>query len=84
MESARDSRAVFDDSRMNVRFETCDRFEKPLCVSPRPQQMLRFVFAVPPSISLHENIDYYMAKLDELMKKCATIIPSPEQETLQL
>jgi hypothetical protein len=31
-----------------------------------------------------ENIDYYIAKLDELMKKFATIVPSPEQETLQL
>jgi hypothetical protein len=31
-----------------------------------------------------ENITYYMAKLDELVKKFTTIIPSPEQETLQL
>jgi DNA polymerase elongation subunit (family B) len=31
-----------------------------------------------------ENIDYYVAKLDELVKKFASIIPTAEQETLRL
>jgi DNA polymerase, archaea type len=31
-----------------------------------------------------ENIDYYVAKLDELVKKFGTMIPAPEQETLKL
>src|SRR6059058_2869966 len=31
-----------------------------------------------------ENVDYYVAKLDELMKKFGSIIPAPEQETLKL
>jgi DNA polymerase elongation subunit (family B) len=31
-----------------------------------------------------ENIDYYIAKLDELAKKFATLIPAAEQETLKL
>ncbi len=31
-----------------------------------------------------ENIDYYIAKLDELVKKFATLVPAAEQETLQL
>ncbi len=31
-----------------------------------------------------ENIDYYIAKLDELMKKFGAIIPAAEQETLKL
>ncbi|MDP9254748.1 MAG: DNA polymerase II, partial [Verrucomicrobiota bacterium] len=31
-----------------------------------------------------ENIDYYIAKLDELMKKFATFIPAVEQNTLAL
>jgi len=29
-----------------------------------------------------ENIDYYIAKLDELVKKFAALIPSPEQQDL--
>jgi len=29
-----------------------------------------------------ENIDYYIAKLDELMKKFATLVPGPTQEQL--
>src|SRR6266436_6496300 len=31
-----------------------------------------------------ENVDYYVAKLDELVKKFGSIIPAPEQETLKL
>ena len=31
-----------------------------------------------------ENIDYYIAKLDELVKKFCAVVPAPEQETLQL
>ncbi len=31
-----------------------------------------------------ENIDYYVAKLDELVKKFASMIPTAEQETLRL
>jgi DNA polymerase, archaea type len=31
-----------------------------------------------------ENIDYYMAKLDELVKKFASMIPAAQQETLKL
>jgi DNA polymerase elongation subunit (family B) len=31
-----------------------------------------------------ENVDYYIAKLDELVKKFASIIPAAEQETLKL
>jgi len=31
-----------------------------------------------------ENVDYYIAKLDELAKKFASIIPAAEQETLKL
>jgi DNA polymerase elongation subunit (family B) len=31
-----------------------------------------------------ENIDYYIAKLDELVRKFATLIPVAEQETLKL
>jgi len=31
-----------------------------------------------------ENIDYYVAKLDELVKKFRAMIPAPEQETLKL
>ena len=31
-----------------------------------------------------ENIDYYVAKLDELVKKFASMIPTAEQETLKL
>jgi DNA polymerase I len=31
-----------------------------------------------------ENVDYYIAKLDELVKKFAAMIPAPEQETLKL
>jgi DNA polymerase elongation subunit (family B) len=31
-----------------------------------------------------ENIDYYIAKLDELVKKFSSMLPAPEQETLQL
>jgi DNA polymerase, archaea type len=31
-----------------------------------------------------ENIDYYIAKLDDLVKKFAIMIPAPEQETLKL
>ncbi|HVF69980.1 MAG TPA: DNA polymerase domain-containing protein [Chthoniobacterales bacterium] len=31
-----------------------------------------------------ENVDYYVAKLDELVKKFATVAPSPEQKTLEL
>src|SRR5436189_844494 len=31
-----------------------------------------------------ENIDYYVAKLDELVKKFSAMIPAPEQETLKL
>src|SRR5213596_963691 len=31
-----------------------------------------------------ENIDYYVAKLNELVKKFASIIPAAEQETLKL
>jgi DNA polymerase I len=31
-----------------------------------------------------ENIDYYVAKLDELVKKFSSMIPAPQQETLKL
>ncbi|MEY2490818.1 MAG: hypothetical protein QOC70_2760 [Verrucomicrobiota bacterium] len=31
-----------------------------------------------------ENIDYYIAKLDELVKKFGLVVPAAEQETLQL
>jgi len=31
-----------------------------------------------------ENVDYYIAKLDELMKKFGDLVPAPEQETLKL
>src|SRR5258708_1732756 len=31
-----------------------------------------------------ENVDYYVAKLDELVKKFSAMIPAPEQETLKL
>jgi DNA polymerase elongation subunit (family B) len=31
-----------------------------------------------------ENIDYYVAKLDELVKKFRAMIPAAEQETLKL
>jgi DNA polymerase elongation subunit (family B) len=31
-----------------------------------------------------ENIDYYITKLDDLVKKFASIIPAAEQETLKL
>src|SRR5712664_2411055 len=31
-----------------------------------------------------ENVDYYVAKLDELVKKFGGLIPAPEQETLKL
>ena len=31
-----------------------------------------------------ENVDYYVAKLDELVKKFGSMIPAPEQETLKL
>jgi DNA polymerase elongation subunit (family B) len=31
-----------------------------------------------------ENVDYYIAKLDELVKKFASIIPAAEQESLKL
>jgi glutathionyl-hydroquinone reductase len=31
-----------------------------------------------------ENIDYYIAKLDELVKKFSTFIPAAEQNTLAL
>jgi DNA polymerase elongation subunit (family B) len=31
-----------------------------------------------------ENVDYYIAKLDELVKKFSTMIPVPVQETLKL
>jgi DNA polymerase, archaea type len=31
-----------------------------------------------------ENVDYYIAKLDELVKKFASIIPAAQQETLKL
>src|SRR5881296_2955409 len=31
-----------------------------------------------------ENVDYYIAKLDELVKKFSSMIPAPEQETLKL
>ena len=31
-----------------------------------------------------ENIDYYVAKLDELMKKFANVTPAPKQEPLLL
>jgi DNA polymerase elongation subunit (family B) len=31
-----------------------------------------------------ENIDYYVAKLDELVKKFGGLVPAPEQETLKL
>jgi DNA polymerase I len=31
-----------------------------------------------------ENVDYYIAKLDELVKKFAAMIPAAEQETLKL
>ena len=31
-----------------------------------------------------ENADYYIAKLDDLVKKFAIMIPAPEQETLKL
>jgi DNA polymerase, archaea type len=31
-----------------------------------------------------ENVDYYIAKLDELVKKFSAMIPAPEQETLKL
>jgi len=34
--------------------------------------------------SRDENVDYYIAKLDELVKKFASIIPAAEQETLKL
>ncbi len=32
----------------------------------------------------YENVDYYVAKLDDLVKKFGSIIPAPEQETLKL
>ena len=31
-----------------------------------------------------ENVDYYIAKLDELVKKFGVLVPAPEQETLKL
>ncbi|HXM73915.1 MAG TPA: DNA polymerase domain-containing protein, partial [Chthoniobacterales bacterium] len=31
-----------------------------------------------------ENIDYYIAKLDELVKKFSSMVPAAEQETLKL
>jgi DNA polymerase elongation subunit (family B) len=31
-----------------------------------------------------ENVDYYVAKLDDLVKKFDSMIPAPEQETLKL
>ncbi|PYL97454.1 MAG: DNA polymerase II [Verrucomicrobia bacterium] len=31
-----------------------------------------------------ENVDYYVAKLDELVKKFGSMTPAPEQETLKL
>jgi DNA polymerase, archaea type len=31
-----------------------------------------------------ENVDYYVAKLNDLVKKFGSIIPAPEQETLKL
>ena len=31
-----------------------------------------------------ENIDYYVAKLNELVKKFGDLVPAPEQETLKL
>jgi len=31
-----------------------------------------------------ENVDYYVAKLDELMKKFASMIPAADQESLAL
>src|SRR5713101_4056950 len=31
-----------------------------------------------------ENVDYYVAKLDELVKKFGDLVPAPEQETLKL
>jgi DNA polymerase, archaea type len=31
-----------------------------------------------------ENIDYYVAKLDELVKKFASVVPAAEQQSLQL
>jgi hypothetical protein len=31
-----------------------------------------------------ENVDYYIAKLDDLVKKFGGLIPAPEQETLKL
>ena len=31
-----------------------------------------------------ENVDYYVAKLDELVKKFFSMTPAPEQETLKL
>jgi hypothetical protein len=31
-----------------------------------------------------ENVDYYIAKLDELVKKFSSLIPAAEQETLKL
>jgi DNA polymerase I len=31
-----------------------------------------------------ENVDYYVGKLDELVKKFSAMIPAPEQETLKL
>jgi DNA polymerase, archaea type len=31
-----------------------------------------------------ENVDYYVTKLDDLVKKFGSIIPAPEQETLKL
>ena len=31
-----------------------------------------------------ENVDYYVAKLSELVKKFGSVIPAPEQETLNL
>jgi DNA polymerase elongation subunit (family B) len=31
-----------------------------------------------------ENVDYYIAKLNELVKKFGDLVPGPEQETLKL
>jgi DNA polymerase, archaea type len=31
-----------------------------------------------------ENIDYYIAKLDELVKKSGVVVPAAEQENVQL
>jgi DNA polymerase I len=31
-----------------------------------------------------ENVDYYIAKLDELVKKFGVLVPAPKQETLKL